>query len=90
MKTSLENSYEGWYIRIKGRAANDGKGGESAFDACAEARLLDPQYFENGWIDVEAIAIPDHGMETFSDCSTANKLLWERATLAIDALKKVA
>lgn len=85
----MEKNYEGWCVRVKCRAAEDKHGSQSTFDACAEARLFDPQYFENGWIEVDAIVIPDQGMERFSDCATANDTLWERATSAIDALKKV-
>lgn len=90
MNTTMEKTYEGWCIRVKCKAAGDKSGDESTFDAYAEARLLDPQYFENGWIEVDAIAIPDLGFERFSDCSTANKTLWERTISAIDALKKCA
>ena len=86
MNTTMEKNYEGWCVRVKCKAA--GNGGDPSFDACAEARLFDPQYFENGWIEVDAITIPDRGVERFSDCSTANKILWERATSAIDSLKK--
>ncbi len=88
MNTTMEKTYEGWCVKVKCRAAQNKQGNESTFDACAEARLFDPQYFENGWIAVDAIVIPDQGLESFSDCSTANRILWERATSAIDALKK--
>jgi hypothetical protein len=88
LKTTMEKNYEGWFVQVKCSAADDEAGRKSTFDACAEARLLDPQYFENGWIEVDPLTVPDQGMERFSDCSAANTVLWERVTSAIDALKK--
>ena len=89
MNITMEKSYEGWHVQVKCRELKDNNGAGLGYDASAEARLLDPQYFENGWIEVEALTIPEQGAERFGDCATAQQTLWEKARCAIDQLKKV-
>ena len=84
----MEKSYEGWHVRVKCRELKDSNGAGSAYDASAEARLFDPQYFENGWTQVEALTIPEQGVERFGDFATAQQTLWEKTKSAIDKLKK--